>query len=581
VADSSEAPAESQRAWIVPLVSALLTGVVALWVAAEHGRWIAGGTAPIVFSDSAIHALRTVQARDTFDPWSPVQSLGGGYYPPGAALLSVVVFHWNGMTMESIRLTQVVFTALGCLGAGGVAWRAAGPWFAPAAAALWLTFPLAWTQLRDVQLDWPLACSFACALACLPPLSVARVPRVRTFLGGLVFGAALLSKQTMVGPGGALVLLLAGRFLWRLRAGPRREAWVAGAEFALWCVGALVVAGGWYWRSWRVLAEVLASLPALHPLPTGTDPLAWKLSLLAFAKFLAFHQALGPFLAVGLFLLPWLLRRRPYLLFVAGAGAALLAVLLNFADPHERHFVALAPVVIALALAPFGRLPARGGWRWLSGASAAAFVVAGGVYTSSWRTTILPSDWPHLQLGGLNFAPHAQHDDWGRLGRQLVAPFNIRGERAPLPWPESWPLDAAATLLIAQLPPAPPRQSAPFAPVDLRAMRRVPRRCGPLLTVDLPGFGEQAMQLALILQGEERVRIRENACAGGDAREFRVKSTGQAGRPGGSSLGAWPITQGEQTVGWLSLEEVENPSGAHAGPPPSAPPMAPRGPGSP
>jgi 4-amino-4-deoxy-L-arabinose transferase-like glycosyltransferase len=467
---------------------------------ADHLAWSAQSDWPLSFQDSGLHTLQSVQSamRERERPsFLHLRELfHNGYYPPFTYWLSVWVQLQQGLSTAAWPASQSIFTGALCLGTGLLGARAWG-WLAGiAAAALVLCSPLIWAQRAEGMLDLPLAGAVALALGLLPS---ARRPSVfRAMASGLALGAALLTKQTMMlfaAPGllwlgaravgairvprwgrGLVALGLVGLAIWALAAfrwghaigwlpGMRLGGLAVALALCLFSLGrrdlrplrdlaivllvTLLVAGRWYAHSVDTLVEVLAQVEARQPLPRGMEGLIWRLSFLPWLRSTFLFAPLAWAWTVGLLLLPLGLRRPGVWLLVLGFGLGLYG-LTGFSDPHDRHYLALLPLITAIAVAPVGLL-ARAS-TVLGGLLCVGCVSYGAVFVWGWREP----DWGRAADRMGPFDGQLQ-GDWPTTESALLrARWNWVSGRwvwlAPRPPEGVWPIAEAVRAVVASGP---------------------------------------------------------------------------------------------------------------------------------
>lgn len=428
----------------------------------DHAVWVTQDTSPLINADSPMH---TLQVADMWCRWTKLEGFSipyhAGTYPPAFHILAVLVFRVVGPSISALRLTAVGFTLLGTVGIGVLAARALGrPVGLAAAAAAW-TFPAIWAERAEVQLDLPLAGAMAMAFAFLPS---PRKPGTRwlAVAGGLGMTLALLTKQAMlpIAAAGLGWLGLRALVLW-LRSRTRGDAESARAHLvdtAITCGIVAVIAGLHHNLAWGAIHGAMDHIYELAPPLEGRAWLASKLGLLArFAhSFLQAPQAVG--LVVGLACLPFLTRRTALLGPVFLGLVAGLAQLAHFPNPHERHFVALAPLVLVLALAPLGLL--RGAWwrRGLQLVFVAAIGIYGLSYSWSWRTGHPLWGGAAVQQEGMDFDAFTQMHDPAEALRWLVARPDRFSTVAPSPQNTDWPQEAIIEEITTLVPPPGPHE---------------------------------------------------------------------------------------------------------------------------
>jgi hypothetical protein len=477
----------SRGSWAFAAALVCLAGLTA-W---DHVAWNAADRWPLAWGDSGLHTLSSLRTSDGAahrpSPLALNMLYSPGYYPHLADWLSIPWQRWFGPSPEAFRASQASFVVALVIGLGLTTTRLWGRAVGLAAAALAMMSPLLWDQRAEGMLDAPLAGMLALSLATLPlpgagPAAVA--------LGGLVMGLTLLTKQTALffAPPLALWLL----FVWG--RGGLRALWAP----ALWLVVVAAVFLPWLLPSMRFIQDVLQNVNAQHQLPTGEALWGWRLSWVAYLKDGLTPAPLAWGLAAGLVVAPFCRREAPLLGAALLAFAAGLVGLMSFPDAHERHFAALWPFVLPLAVAPLA-LVSR--WPRVQWALCGILVVWGLLGQLAWRA-------PELTLTRMDLRRDPTMRDNGPatslstgLARLTYAPSRWAWA-APSPRAVEWPARALVAEILTLAPPAGPRGpsvltfEAGLAPELLQAEALALGR------IDLKGVHVEAHQLADRLQSQ-------------------------------------------------------------------------------
>jgi len=464
----SSTAVSAARAWLLDrerwpwAIFSLLLLAIAVFHGWDHAAWVATDESPLIDADSPMHMLAVA---DIYSRWVGFDGFSipytAGTYPPAFHMLACYWFRLVEPSVLALRQVGVVFTVLGTLGVGVLAARALGrPVGLAAAAAAW-TFPLCWTERAEVQLDLPMAGAVALAFAFLP---TPRRPGTRwlAVAAGLGMNLALLTKQAMLPIAAAALGWLALRavVLWWLA---RRRGDAADARSHLIDVGVTlgvvaVVCVPHYLLAWGAIRGAMTHIYDVAPPLQGDAMWAAKLGLLGWftQRFMQAPHLIA--LILGLACLPFLRGRAlmtPVLFGLAGG----LVQFLHFPNPHERHFVALAPLVLLLGLAPLGLLRKawwRQGLRW---ALALVVVVWGLGFSWSWRTGTAPWGGPAMRLTGHEFGHFEQLHSSSEAWRWLVTRPDRFYTAAPRAERTSWPQEDVVLALSELLgPPGPQEQ---------------------------------------------------------------------------------------------------------------------------
>ncbi|MCK6520108.1 hypothetical protein L6R49_01595 [Myxococcota bacterium] len=430
----------TRAAWMAAL--ALLAGLTA-W---DHVQWAAADRWPLAWGDSGLHTLSSVRAADlaTRRPAPLALNLlyAPSYYPHLADWQSILWQRWLGPSPELARASQASFAAALTVGVGLTTARLWGRALGLAAAAMVMMSPLLWAQRAEAMLDGPLAGMLALSLGVLPlpgagPVAVA--------LGGLVMGLTLLTKQTalfFIPPFALWLVVLWGRL-------GVRSLWAP----ALWLAVVAAVAAPWLVPSLGYLRDVLQNVNAQHQLPTGEALWGWRLSWAAFVKEGLTPAPLAWGLGAGLLVAPLLRREAPLLGALLLGFAAGLIGLVSFPDAHERHFAALWPFVLPLALAPLAALRR---WPRALGGLCAALVVLGLVGQLGWRAPGLALSRAQINRDPVMRDRRPETTLRGGLTRLTYAPSRWAWA-APLPRAAEWPSRALVARVLSLARPAGPR----------------------------------------------------------------------------------------------------------------------------
>ena len=473
--------------WAFAAALLTLAGLTA-W---DHVAWTAADRWPLAWGDSGLHTLSSVRTADMVQhrpaPLALNLLYSPGYYPHLADWLSIPWHRWFGPAPETFRASQATFAGALVLGLGLTTARLWGRGVGLAAAALAMMSPLLWAQRAEGMLDAPLAGMLALSLGTLPlpgagPAAVA--------LGGLVMGLTLLTKQTALFFAPPLALWLV--FVWG-RAG-LRGLWAP----ALWLAVVAAVVLPWLMPSLRYIQDVLQNVNAQHQLPTGEALWGWRLSWVAYLKDGLTPAPLAWGLAAGLVIAPFVRREAPLLGALLLAFAAGLLGLMSFPDAHERHFAALWPFVLPLALAPLALIR-----RWPRAQWALCGMLAlWGLFSQlSWRAPELEAPRMDLSRDPVMRDRRPATTRAAGLTRLTYAPSRWAWA-APAPRGVEWPTRALVEAILSLAPPAGPRGpsvltfEAGLAPELLQAEALALGR------IDLKGVHVEAHQLADRLQSQ-------------------------------------------------------------------------------
>ena len=243
---------------------------------------------------------------------------------------------------------------------------------------------------------------------------------------------------------------------------------------------------------------MLQNVSAQHQLPVGEALWGWRLSWVAYLKDGLTPAPLAWALAAGLALAPFLRREAPLLGGLLLAFAAGLVGLTSFPDAHERHFAALWPFVLPLALAPVALLRR---WPWAQRALCGMLALWGVVGLLSWRA-------PTLELPRIDLRRDPMMRDQrpattlsGGLARLTYAPSRWAWA-APAPRAVEWPSRALVEQILTLAPPAGPRGPTVFTFEAGLAPELLQAEALALGRIDLKGQHAEAHQLADRLQSQ-------------------------------------------------------------------------------
>lgn len=338
---------ERHKARILDAISLLIIFGIAIKLSLNHAAWVRQDIAPMLDEDSGFHGIHIVREYlnwihdPSFQTLFPI-----GNYPPLVSWTTWIGFILGGLNSEVLRLSQVPFTGILCLGTALWAWRIWGRMAAVAAAGLCIVYPPLWIQYSNIMRMAPLAAMSALSYASIPLMGEKR-QLFLAGLGGVLFALASLTHVAFVYFGVPLALYVVLRGVWLAHK----------MEVLVWVAMAMVVAGPWWFPNLLMISSVVDN----HWDYYRERPDIW--GQLYFLVRLKEIYLPGPHYFACILGIPLSLgfaRTRP--LAAAGVGVAIAGFcgLLSFPQAHDRYYLPMIPLLTAIVVAPVGVLTMQG-----------------------------------------------------------------------------------------------------------------------------------------------------------------------------------------------------------------------------
>lgn len=415
---------------ILDVISLVIIFGISIKLGLNHAAWVRQDTAPMLDEDSGFHGIHIVREYLNWIHDPSFQTLfPSGNYPPLVSWAAWIGFILGGLNSEVLRLSQVPFTGLLCLGTSLLAWRIWGRMAAVAAAGLCIVYPPLWIQYSNIMRMAPLAAMSALSYASIPLMREKR----HLFLAGLgggLFGLASLVHVAFVYFGVPLALYVVLRGVWLARK----------MEVVVWVVMAVVVAGPWWFPNLLMISSVVDN----HWDYYRERPDIWgQLYFLVRLKEIYlpgphyFAIVLGLPLSIGF---AW---KRPLAVGVVWVAVAGFCGLLSFPQAHDRYYLPMIPLLTAIAVAPVGVLNVPGPLRWLRAAIGLGLAGAALFWGLQFSALGLTSESPSIR--GYNeiaetFSLMAVHPPRASIEQQQQGAILVR--RGLWTYPHKWVLSA-------------------------------------------------------------------------------------------------------------------------------------------